>query len=213
VVFYLECGFHLHLTFVLDLVPFQQYVDTYRYSHFATVYFYACCVRMEPHLSKACGLLCRNLFPIVEVPDASQAATDHVYSTFQQPLVSLLSGYPTSLTIASPLHVLFSLPSLLQFEIPLINHPTRSVGMRRVPVEVGFACHIFIALKFLRYIFGFIFGWLGPFPQLPSILVECPHPCRVPGPIPLYQVRSNFSLSFGYFHRESRWVPVILCLC
>ncbi|KAJ7315696.1 hypothetical protein DFH08DRAFT_755182, partial [Mycena albidolilacea] len=36
-----SCGIHATL-FHDDLVPFQQYVDTYRYSHFATAYFYAC---------------------------------------------------------------------------------------------------------------------------------------------------------------------------
>ncbi|KAJ7315706.1 hypothetical protein DFH08DRAFT_419117, partial [Mycena albidolilacea] len=45
-----------------ELVPFQQYVDGYQYSHFATVYIYACCI-----------------------PDFC-AANNHVYSTFQRPL-------------------------------------------------------------------------------------------------------------------------------
>jgi hypothetical protein len=74
-VFYLECGFHLHLTFVLDLVPFQQYVDTYRYSHFATVYIWSCGVRVccNPFIksdpAKGSGLICRKIFSIIGVPD------------------------------------------------------------------------------------------------------------------------------------------------
>jgi hypothetical protein len=39
--------FDLYFTFVLDLVPFWQYVNSFQGSHFATVYFYACCVRVH----------------------------------------------------------------------------------------------------------------------------------------------------------------------
>jgi hypothetical protein len=72
----LECGFDLGFTFEVELVPFHQFLDSYRYSHFATVYFYACCVcvrsdpSIEPHLSKACGLLCRESFLVVKITDA-----------------------------------------------------------------------------------------------------------------------------------------------
>ncbi|KAJ7333208.1 hypothetical protein DFH08DRAFT_304189 [Mycena albidolilacea] len=60
----------IHATLFHDhLVPFQQYVDTYRYSHFTTVYFYACCT-VDFH-----------------------AASDHVYSTFQRDL------YPNEYTV------------------------------------------------------------------------------------------------------------------
>jgi hypothetical protein len=112
-------------------VPFQQYVETYRYSHFATVYFYACCVRVrsnpstETHLSKACGLLCRNIFPIVEVPDARQAASDHVYSTFQQRLVSLSPSYPTSLIIIQGLKRIHSVDTSLLWPALCRAHTTQ----------------------------------------------------------------------------------------
>jgi hypothetical protein len=99
----------LRFTFEVELVPLRHYVNSYLNLHFEKKYFYACCVRVcskpsiEPHLSKAYGLLCRNLFPIVEAPDARQAASDHVYSTFQRHLVSLSPGYPTSLTVGQGL--------------------------------------------------------------------------------------------------------------
>jgi hypothetical protein len=38
---------YLRFTFILDLVPLRQYVDSFRGSHFATVYFYACCVHLH----------------------------------------------------------------------------------------------------------------------------------------------------------------------
>jgi hypothetical protein len=50
-----------------------------------------------------------RLSPFLEFLTPRQAAYDHVYSTFQQPLVSLSSGHPTSLTTgqgSGQLHVM-----------------------------------------------------------------------------------------------------------
>jgi hypothetical protein len=96
---------YLCFTFDAELVPFQQYVDGYRSSHFATVYFYACCVRVrfnpsiEPHFSKDCGFPCMRFAPLLKSLTPGQAADNYVHSTTQRLLVSLLSGYLTSLII------------------------------------------------------------------------------------------------------------------
>jgi hypothetical protein len=92
----------LHLVcFILEaeFVPFRQFVDGYRYSHFATVYFYACCVgfrcipSIASHLSKECGLRCRNIFTVVEVPDAragsEQSFLFHISKDFREFIVRL----------------------------------------------------------------------------------------------------------------------------
>jgi hypothetical protein len=63
--------------------------------------------------SSQTGIQCREISSIVEVPDTMPAAEDHVHSAIQRPLVSLSTGYLTSLTIVPGLGQLHSVDTLL----------------------------------------------------------------------------------------------------
>ncbi|KAJ6566371.1 hypothetical protein B0H19DRAFT_1232588 [Mycena capillaripes] len=64
----------------LDLIPFEQYVNFYRHSHFSTIYIYACCV----HASPTFQFRYIDSLKIAEFSDISK----YFYSNFQQDLTS-----------------------------------------------------------------------------------------------------------------------------
>jgi hypothetical protein len=63
--------------------------------------------------------------PLLEFLTPGQAASDHVYSTFQQPLVSLSPGYLTSLTIGQALGQLHGMDTSLFWSALCRAHTTQ----------------------------------------------------------------------------------------
>ncbi|KAJ6566362.1 hypothetical protein B0H19DRAFT_1066673 [Mycena capillaripes] len=76
------------LTLELDLIPFKQYVDFFRHSHFHTIYFYACCSRYIDSLKNE-EFSVRKLVVVVQISTIwSQEITKYFHSNFQRKLTA-----------------------------------------------------------------------------------------------------------------------------
>jgi hypothetical protein len=82
---------------LIDIRTSQQYISGP--AVYVSVAIHLLNLTREKHADFFVG----RLSPFLEFLTPGQAARDHVYSTFQQPLVSLLSGYLTSLTTGQAL--------------------------------------------------------------------------------------------------------------
>jgi hypothetical protein len=82
---------------LIDIPTSQQYISC------PAVYVSVAIHLLNLIREKSTDLFVGRLSPFLEFLTPGQAARDHVYSTFQQLLVSLLLGYPTSLTTGQAL--------------------------------------------------------------------------------------------------------------
>jgi hypothetical protein len=90
----------------------------------------AVCVSVAIHLlnlirKKHADFSVGRFSSLLEFLTAGQAASDYVYSTFQQPLVSLSSGYPTSLKIGQALGQLHGMDTSLFWSALCRAHTTQ----------------------------------------------------------------------------------------
>jgi hypothetical protein len=77
---------------LIDIRTSQQYISGP--AVYVSIAIHLLNLIWEKHAEFSVG----KLSPFLEFLTPGQAACNHVYSTFQQSLVSLLSGHPTSLT-------------------------------------------------------------------------------------------------------------------